>query len=131
MDQLAKKLDKSRSKETSRMKKQAKSSFRGMLESSLGCIHPNLCLHFTSQFTEHHRLKLCFSFSFTEPLFHSNLIFITESLHLLQSNHRTPLQSGFHTFLFPLVIFNPFRYIAEAPLPLLGASMVQVKGELG
>ncbi|KOM38394.1 hypothetical protein LR48_Vigan03g177600 [Vigna angularis] len=38
MDQLAKKLDKSRSKETSRMKKQAKSSFRGMLESSLGCI---------------------------------------------------------------------------------------------
>ncbi|KOM54766.1 hypothetical protein LR48_Vigan10g065800 [Vigna angularis] len=38
MDQLAKKLDKSRSKETSRMKKQAKSSLRGMLESSLGCI---------------------------------------------------------------------------------------------
>ncbi|KOM57736.1 hypothetical protein LR48_Vigan11g076900 [Vigna angularis] len=42
MDQLAKKLDKSRSKETSRMKKQAKSSLRGMLESSLGCIIPEV-----------------------------------------------------------------------------------------
>ncbi|KOM57746.1 hypothetical protein LR48_Vigan11g077900 [Vigna angularis] len=72
MDQLAKKLDKSRSTETSRMKKQAKSSLRGMLESSLGSI------------------------------------------------------SDFHTFLFPPIIFNSFRCFAEAPLPLLGASMVQV-----
>ncbi|KOM55757.1 hypothetical protein LR48_Vigan10g164900 [Vigna angularis] len=88
MDQLAKKLDKSRSKEISRMKKQAKSSLRGMLESSLGCIVS--C--FGSPHESHSNQQLA------DPYIIANVA---------KCSHRTPLEEWVPEFMLsPVIIIS-------------------------